>query len=169
MRWFWVDRFIEFDSGRSAKAIKNVTLAEEHLHDHFPGFPVMPGSLILEGMAQTGGILLGETRDFEHIVVLAKVPKVEYHSWACPGDTLTYEATLLDARDEGGMVSVTARCGERLVAEAEIMFAHLEQSAGGDIPAGASQKNFVFELGGLMGILDIGKAGDAPAAADTAD
>lgn len=67
------------------------------------------------------------------------------------------------------MVSVTARCGERLVAEAEIMFAHLEQSAGGDVPEGASQKNFVFELGGLMGILDIGKAGTAPTGGESAD
>ena len=54
MRWFWIDRFVEFVPGSHAKAVKNVTLAEEHLHDHFPGFPVMPGSLMLEGMAQTG-------------------------------------------------------------------------------------------------------------------
>ena len=60
MRWYWIDRFIEFESGKRAKAVKNVSLAEEHLHDHFPGFPVMPGSLMIEGMAQTGGILLGE-------------------------------------------------------------------------------------------------------------
>ena len=73
MRWFWIDRFIEFDSGKSAKSIKNVTLAEEHLHDHYPGFPVMPGSLMIEGMAQTGGILLGETHQFRHVVILAKV------------------------------------------------------------------------------------------------
>ncbi len=43
MRWFWIDRFVEFVPGSRAKAVKNVTLAEEHLHDHFPGFPVMPG------------------------------------------------------------------------------------------------------------------------------
>ena len=64
MRWFWIDRFTELQSGQYAKSIKNVTLAEEHLHDHFPGFPVMPGSLMLEGMAQTGGILLGEKNNF---------------------------------------------------------------------------------------------------------
>ena len=75
MRWFWIDRFIEFESGQRATAVKNVTLAEEHLHDHFPGFPVMPGSLMIEGMAQTGGILLGETHQFEHIVILAKIPE----------------------------------------------------------------------------------------------
>lgn len=158
MRWFWIDRFIEFESGKSAKAVKNVSLAEEHLHDHFPGFPVMPGSLMLEGMAQTGGILLGETHKFQHIVILAKVPKVVYHSWAVPGDTLVYSAELLEARPEGGITRVTATCGERLVAEAEIVFVHLDQSAGAAIPAHVDQKNFVFELG-LMSILDVGKAG----------
>jgi 3-hydroxyacyl-[acyl-carrier-protein] dehydratase len=162
MRWFWIDRFIEFESGKRCTAVKNVTLAEEHLHDHFPGFPVMPGSLIIEGMAQTGGILLGETHQFEHIVILAKIPKTVFHSWACPGDTLHYTAVLEDVRPEGGTVSVTAKCGERLVAEAEILFAHVDQM-NANIPASADQKNFVFEMG-LMGILDVGKAGSATAA-----
>jgi 3-hydroxyacyl-[acyl-carrier-protein] dehydratase len=161
MRWYWIDRFAEFVPGKHAKAVKNVTLAEEHLHDHFPGFPVMPGSLILEGMAQTGGILLGQTSDFNEIVILAKVPNVTYHSWACPGDTLIYTANLLDVRPEGGVVECKAHVGDRLVAEAEIVFAHLDRSAD---PASASfdQKNFVFSMG-LMGILDVGKAGTGTA------
>jgi len=158
MRWFWIDRFIEFESGKKATAVKNVSLAEEHLHDHFPGFPVMPGSLMIEGMAQTGGILLGETHNFKHIVILAKVPKATFHSWARPGDTLHYTATLLDVKEEGGIVNIIATCGERLVAEAEIVFAHVDQMDA-DVPATADQKNFVFEIG-LMGILDVGKAGD---------
>ncbi len=163
MRWFWIDRFIEFESGSHCRAVKNISLAEEHLHDHFPGFPVMPGSLMMEGMAQTGGILLGESRNFEHIVILAKIPRVRFHSWACPGDTLIYAAKLLESRDEGGMVECTAHVGERLVAEAEIVFAHVDQM-NADIPAGADQKNFVFELG-LLDILDIGQA-DASATTD---
>ena len=55
MRWFWIDRFEEFVSGQSAVAIKNFSLGEETFHGYFPGHPVMPGSLILEGIAQTGG------------------------------------------------------------------------------------------------------------------
>jgi 3-hydroxyacyl-[acyl-carrier-protein] dehydratase len=158
MRWFWIDRFVEFVPGSHAKAIKNVTLAEEHLHDHFPGFPVMPGSLILEGLAQTGGILLGQTSDFEQIVILAKVPRLTFHSWACPGDTLTYAARLADVRPEGGVVECTAHVGERLVADAEIVFAHLEKGAGVEATA-IDQKNFVFSMG-LLGILEVGRAGD---------
>ncbi len=155
MRWFWIDRFTEFQSGQSATAIKNVTLAEEHLHDHFPGFAVMPGSLMIEGMAQTGGILLGEKHNFDHIVILAKVPNVIFHSWVVPGDTLTYRAKLMDDRPEGGSVEVTAHVGDRLVAEAEIIFSHVEQT--GEFKH-LDQKNFVFSSG-LLSVLEVGKAG----------
>ena len=156
MRWYWIDRFIEFESGKRAKSVKNVSLAEEHLHDHFPGFPVMPGSLMIEGMAQTGGILLGEHFKFEYNVILAKIPNVTFHSWACPGDQLIYIADLQDARAEGGSVTVTATVGERLVAEAEIMFVHLNS----DDPqlSRIDQKNFVFRMN-LLDILTVGKAG----------
>lgn len=156
MRWIWIDRFVELEKGSHARAIKNVTLAEDHLHDHFPGFPVMPASLMLEGMAQTGGILLGDLHDFEHIVILAKVPRVTYHSWACPGDTLTYTARLKDARAEGGAVECVATVGERLVAEADIVFVHLDEK---DPQLGAiDQKNFVFSMN-LMGVMEVGQAG----------
>ncbi|MGB4710677.1 MAG: 3-hydroxyacyl-ACP dehydratase FabZ family protein [Fuerstiella sp.] len=161
MRWYWVDKFIEFNSGESAKAVKNVSLAEEHLHDHFPGFPVMPASLMIEGMAQTGGILLGEKNDFQYNVILAKVPKVEFHSWACPGDQLIYSATLEDAREEGGSVKVVATVEDRLVAEAEIVFVHLSS----DDPqlSRIDQKNFVFKMN-LLDILTVGKAGTGESA-----
>ena len=161
MRWYWVDKFIEFNSGESAKAVKNVSLAEEHLHDHFPGFPVMPASLMIEGMAQTGGILLGEKNDFHYNVILAKVPKVEFHSWACPGDQLIYSATLEDAREEGGSVKVVATVEDRLVAEAEIVFVHLSS----DDPqlSRIDQKNFVFKMN-LLDILTVGKAGTGESA-----
>lgn len=156
MRWIWIDRFTEFERGSHATAIKNVTLAEDHLHDHFPGFPVMPASLMIEGMAQTGGILLGEVNDFKHIVILAKVPKVTFHEMVEPGDTIQYAAKLTDIRDEGGSVECTATVGDRVVAEAEIMFAHLDQS---DPELGAiDQKNFVFNSG-LLRVLDVGKGG----------
>lgn len=165
MRWFWIDRFVEFESGKQARAIKNVTLAEEHLHDHFPGFPVMPASLMLEGMAQTGGILLGETHGFEHIVILAKVPKIVFHGWVEPGETIVYTARLIDARDEGGSVECVAHVGERLVAEAEIVFVHLDQS---DPELGkVDQKNFVFSTG-LLSVLDVGRAAPAGESEETA-
>lgn len=157
MRWYWIDRFIEFESGKIARAVKNVSLAEEHLHDHFPGFPVMPASLMIEGMAQTGGILLGEHFQFRYNVILAKVPKVQFQSWACPGDQIIYTAKLMDAREEGGSAAVEAAVGDRAVASGEIVFAHLSS----DDPqfSRIDQKNFVFRMN-LLDILTVGKAGD---------
>jgi 3-hydroxyacyl-[acyl-carrier-protein] dehydratase len=125
MRWFWIDRFIEFESGRYAKAIKNISLAEDHLHDHFPGYPVMPNSLVIEGLAQTGGLLVCEHGRFQQKVILAKVPKVCFHGEAVPGDTLTYTATIDYLREDGAMVTGTSHKGQTLHAEIEIVFAHL--------------------------------------------
>ncbi len=155
MRWYWIDRFVEFKSGSHATAVKNVSLAEEHLHDHFPGFPVMPASLMIEGLAQTGGILLGEVNDFQYNVILAKVPKITFHGVAVPGDQLRYTATLQDAREEGGSVTVEARVDDRLIADGEIMFVHLDS----DDPQlkRIDQKNFIFR----MNLMDIMETGDA--------
>jgi 3-hydroxyacyl-[acyl-carrier-protein] dehydratase len=125
MRWFWIDRFIAFESGRFAKAIKNVSLAEDHLHDHFPGYPVMPKSLVIEGIAQTGGLLVCEANHFREKVVLAKVPKAVFHMEAVPGDTLTYAATVDHMSHDGAVCTATCHNGGRLMAEMELVFAHL--------------------------------------------
>jgi 3-hydroxyacyl-[acyl-carrier-protein] dehydratase len=127
MRWFWIDRFEEFVRGKRAVAIKAVAMSEEALDGYSPGFPLMPSSLILEGMAQTAGLLIGEMGGFEHRVVLAKVGKAIFHFPARPGDTLRYAATILDVKDSGAMAEVTSHVGERLQGEAEMMFAFLDE------------------------------------------
>src|SRR6266480_5127291 len=98
MRWIWIDKFIAFESGKSARTVKNLTLAEDHFADHFPGYPVMPAALILEGLAQTGGILVGEANDFKEKVVLAKVPSARFQREAVAGETLLYDVDLLTLR-----------------------------------------------------------------------
>ena len=74
--------------------MKNVSLAEEHLHDLYPDFPIMPHSLIIEGMAQTSGILVGEARNFSEKVILAKIGRATFHRLVRPGDTLYYFARI---------------------------------------------------------------------------
>ena len=92
-------------------AVKSVSLSEDHLHDHFPGYAIMPPSLVLEGLAQTGGILVGEFNDFKKKVILAKVPSIVFHGPALPGDRLTYTAEVEHIRDSGAMVRAIAGIG----------------------------------------------------------
>jgi len=104
MRWIWIDRFLEFHGGKSARALKNLSLAEDHFADHFPGYPVMPGALLLEGLAQTGGILVGEANEFREKVVLAKINAATFHREALAGETLVYAVELINLRPEGAAV-----------------------------------------------------------------
>jgi 3-hydroxyacyl-[acyl-carrier-protein] dehydratase len=162
MRWIWIDRFTDFQSGKSARALKNLSLAEDHFADHFPGYPVMPGSLMLEGLAQTGGILIGEAFDFREKVVLAKIPYARYHRDALAGQQLIYEVELLHVRPEGGAVQGRVLAVEPgspsaapdLVLEAEIFFAHLDKSRSQQL---FGDHNFVFsgELKNLLGLAKI--------------
>jgi 3-hydroxyacyl-[acyl-carrier-protein] dehydratase len=142
MRWIWIDKFVEFETGHRAVALKNVTLAEEHLHDHVPGYPIHPPSLMIEGMAQTAGVLVGDVSDFKEKVVLAKVTRATFHCHVVPGDQIRFEATVLgEVRAEGASITGTiTKNGER-VAEIEMMFAHLDQSRA---PVETGDENFVF-------------------------
>ena len=153
MRWYWIDRFIEFESGRYAKAIKNVSLAEDHLHDHFPYRPLMPPSLVIEGLAQTGGLLVCEYNDFAEKVVLAKVAKARFHGEAVPGDSLIYTTTLESIAEEGATVSGTAYKGDELYAEVEIMFAHLNDPRLGRL---FDPRTFLHMMR-LLGAFDVGR------------
>ncbi len=108
MRWFWIDRYTEFESGRRATAIKNVSLAEDHLHDHFPGAPMMPNPLVIEGMAQTAGLLVGEHGQFEERVILAKLVKARFHFSPAPGDTLTYRMNIESLQPDGATSAAPA-------------------------------------------------------------
>jgi 3-hydroxyacyl-[acyl-carrier-protein] dehydratase len=161
MRWIWIDKFTEFTSRTSATAIKNVSLAEEHLHDLYPAFPIVPHSLIVEGMAQTAGILVGEARQFKEKVILAKIGKATFHRLVRPGETIAFQATIEQLNEQGasirGKVTLETRrdadprgCAaaanlspstEDLVAEIELMFSHIDQNlAGLEFP----EHNFVF-------------------------
>ena len=138
-----------------------MSAAEDHFAEHFPGFPVMPAPLILEGLAQTGGILVGEANQFREKVVLAKVPFARFHREAFPGEQLTYAVEIVDLRPEGAVVRGKVTSGGDLIAEAEIFFAHLDRSRGQQI---FGDHNFVFgsELRHLVGSAQQLAGGMAP-------
>ncbi len=141
MRWIWIDKFLEFNSGRSAVALKNVMLAEEHLHDHFPGFAVMPECLMIEAMAQTAGILVGEARDFQEKVILAKVKKAAFFDFVRPGDTITVHAEVESIAEEAASTVGRIMRGDERIAEISLMFSHVDKNlAGKEFP----EENFVF-------------------------
>jgi len=151
MRWIWVDRFVEFRSREYARAVKLWSFAEDVFAAHFPDFPVVPATLILEGLAQTGGILVGEASDYREKVVLAKIPKAHFRGEALAGQELVYETTLTDFRAEGAIVAGRVTADGFLLAEAEIFFAHLDQSRSQQM---FGDRNFVFsgELKHLLGL-----------------
>ncbi|HVL11913.1 MAG TPA: 3-hydroxyacyl-ACP dehydratase FabZ family protein [Gemmata sp.] len=154
MRWTWIDRFVSFEPGKSAVAVKNLSLAEDHFADHFPGFPVMPAPLILEGLAQTGGILVGHANNFEKNVVLAKMNNAKFLRDALAGEQLTYTANLIDLNDTGARVAATVHSGGELIAEAEIMFGHVSPA---QLPPGLPDSKFVFS-GELSNLLKMAEA-----------
>ncbi|MEX0774326.1 MAG: hypothetical protein WD042_01290 [Phycisphaeraceae bacterium] len=161
MRWIWIDRIIELDKGLRCVAIKNVTLAEDVLHDHFPAvtdeagralrpaMPVLPNTLIIEGMAQTAGILVGHANDFREKVILAKIGKATFTAAAGPGHTLRYTATLERIDPSGaathGVVELLDPAQPAAapvpLATIELMFSHIDRNRAG---LAFPEHNFVF-------------------------
>lgn len=141
MRWIWIDKFVEFESGSRAVAVKNVSLAEEHLHDHFPGYPVMPASLMVEGMAQTAGILVGEARGFKEKVILAKVKRARFDREVRPGEQLRYEASIEQVTPEAASTVGKVFVDGRPLGEVDIVFSHIDNNLSG---LSFPEENFVF-------------------------
>jgi 3-hydroxyacyl-[acyl-carrier-protein] dehydratase len=126
MRWFWIDRFVEFESGRRAVAVKNISIVEEQMDGYLPGMAIMPSTLIIEGLAQTGGLLVGEHGKFLERVVLAKVSNAKFHFCAEAGDTLLYTAEMQDIRPDGAICGAASHCRGEVQAEMELVFAFLD-------------------------------------------
>ena len=121
--------------------IRTVRADEPLFQGHFPGYPVMPASLLIEGMAQTAGILVGEANNFSEKVILAKVKRAVFHSLVTPGQQVRHEATLEQMSGAAAMTSGRIYCGAELVGEVDIVFSHIDQNISGlEFP----EENFVF-------------------------
>lgn len=120
MRFILLDRLIELRPGQSARGIKAVTGSEDFFAEHFPGNPVMPGVLILESMAQTGGALLALSSNLESFALMTLIENAKFRAHVRPGDVIELRVSV-DALD-----STTARVsGRALVGAREIGSAKL--------------------------------------------
>jgi 3-hydroxyacyl-[acyl-carrier-protein] dehydratase len=100
MRFNLVDRILEVEPGRRIRIVKNLTLGEEYLADHFPTFPVMPGVLMLQTLVEAGAWLLRITEDFRHsVIVLREAKNVKYGNFMEPGKNLVVTAEMVESTD----------------------------------------------------------------------
>jgi 3-hydroxymyristoyl/3-hydroxydecanoyl-(acyl carrier protein) dehydratase len=101
----------------------------------------MPESLMIEAMAQTSGILVGEARKFQEKVILAKIRKAVFFDYIRPGDTIKIDAKIESITAEAASTTGRITCGDKLIAEIDLMFSHIDQNlAGKEFP----KENFVF-------------------------
>lgn len=134
MRFFLIDKITKWEVGRSAQAVKNVSLSEDFFDDHFPRHPVMPGVLMLEGMAQVSGLLLEASlldkcgKDAKAVLTLLE--RTKFRDLVKPGDTLVYKTEVIAVNENGGKVSVQAsRDGETVVTSGMVFaFKYVEDS-----------------------------------------
>jgi len=119
-----VDRVSELVPGKSAKGYKNVTINEPFFQGHFPDYPVMPGVLIIEALAQLGAAaVLGSEEHEDKLAMFTGIDKVRFRRQVIPGDRLDLEAEIIKMRGLMGKAAVKAMVEGEVAAEGEIMFA----------------------------------------------
>jgi len=118
-----VDRIVALEKGKSISGLKNVTMNEPFFQGHFPGEPVMPGVLMLEGLAQTGGVLaiLSDPEMMGRLVYFAGVDKARFRRVVRPGDQLIYQLEMIKQKGKITKMSGKAYVDGQLVTEAELM------------------------------------------------
>lgn len=119
-----VDQVTELTPGKTITALKNVTCNEPFFNGHFPGYPVMPGVLMIEALAQTSGVLILKSHDYDpqrDLFFLAGVNNARFKRPVVPGDQLTLQATVVRNRLDLWKFDCVAKVGDEVVCSAEIM------------------------------------------------
>ena len=125
MRFYLIDRIIVLSIGQSIEGIKCVTKSEDFLEQHFPGYPVMPGVLIIESMAQLSGYLLSKTKEAKGqyiFAILSMVEKAKFYKMVSPGEQMKIISKIENENDESAIVKTQAFVEGERVAEAKMMF-----------------------------------------------
>lgn len=125
MRFLLIDSILEWNPGVSAAGVKNVSLSEDFFDDHFPLKPIMPGVLIVEGMAQLSGLLLEETMKRQGVKIkalMSMVDKAKFRQPVYPGCQLRYDCAILQINEMGGRIAASASVNGLPVAECALLF-----------------------------------------------
>lgn len=123
-----IDRILELDPGKSAKGLKNVTINEPFFLGHFPGHPIMPGVLIIEAMAQVGGVLAFKSADVHNkVVYFMGIDNARFRKPVFPGDTIEFVLNVTRCRGTIWVFKGEAFVAGTLVAEAELMATIMEK------------------------------------------
>jgi len=123
MRYFLLDKITAFEPNAFACGVKNVSLSDQVLHDHFPDHPIFPGALLVEAMAQLAGFLLESGRaDAPERAILAQIERAKFHAPAGPGDQILLKVSLAQRLDAAAQVEAEAHVGERCIGRARLTF-----------------------------------------------
>ena len=125
MRFILIDKIVKIVPGKEITSVKNVSLSEEYLADHFPAFPVLPGVFLLQGLVESACWLVRESENFAHsMVLLAQAKNVKYKSFAAPGSTIQYAVTAKDIEENISSFSGTGTCNGESIVEAKFSLRH---------------------------------------------
>lgn len=126
MRWDLIEKFEVLRKGCYSRATKSFTGSEDFFSEHFPSRPLVPETLLIEMIAQTGGVLLGVGIRFEKEVILAKIREAKFPRQVRPPCQFLVEATIEEEREEGAWIAGTVKLDGQVVAEAKILLITIE-------------------------------------------
>ena len=125
MRFILIDKVVSLEAGKQIKAVKNVSLSEEYLADHFPTFPVLPGVLLLEGLIESASWLVRRTENFAHsMILLEQARNVKYKSFLAPGSQIEYTVKARSIEENVSSFSGVGLSEGDLIVEARFALRH---------------------------------------------
>ncbi|MEI6807269.1 MAG: 3-hydroxyacyl-ACP dehydratase FabZ family protein [bacterium] len=145
MKYYMVDKVTELVRGKKACGVKAVSYDSDVLHDHFPEYPVLPGTFIVESMAQLSGFLIEmscNTKDLIRRALLIKIEEAKFYSMAEPGDCIALEAKMGEQMKDAAMTTVVAVVGSRKIARATLTFVLKDIP----IPAIHEQRRMIYRV-----------------------
>lgn len=127
MKFYLVDRILELEPPKRIMTIKNLSLAEEYLADHFPAYPVLPGVMMLEALVQSAAWLVRASTEFaKSLVLLREAQNVRYGSFVRPGGQLAMEVTAMEIEPDHSRFKATGTCEGLVAVQAKLTLEHLD-------------------------------------------